>query len=131
MDIFLKATGAVLIAAIFVLVLNKTGRDISILITIAVCVMVVASALTYLQPVLSFFRRLVELGELDHELLAVLLKIVGIGMISQVAALICSDAGNQSLGKALQIMTTAVILCVSVPVLEQMLMLIEKILGKL
>ena len=131
MDIFLKVTGTVLVATIFTLVLGKTNGDFSILLTIAVCVTIAASAVTYLLPVLSFARRLVELGEVDTEILTVLLKVVGIGMISQIAGLICSDAGNQSFGKVLQIMTTAVILSTSIPILEQMLSLLERILGEL
>lgn len=130
MDIFLKVTVGILLTAILNLVLSKQGADISLLLTIAVCCMVIVAALTYLSPVLDFARRLIEIGGLDHELLNVLLKVVGIGLISQIAGFVCSDAGNQTLAKALQILTTAVILCISVPVLEEMLSLIETVLGE-
>ena len=131
MDEFLKVTAAVLITAILSLVLNRQSGDISILLTIAVCCMVMAVGTSYLRPVLQFASRLMELGRLDHELLAVLLKVVGIGLLSQLATLVCADAGNQSLGKSLQIMTTAIILCISVPVLEEMILLIEEMLGEI
>ena len=130
MDIFVKVTAGILITAILSLVLAKQCADVSLLLTVAVCCMVIAAAFSYLSPVLDFARRLVELGELDHNLLNVLLKVVGIGLLSQIAGFICADAGNQTLGKVLQIMTTAVILCISVPVLEEMLSLIEAVLGE-
>lgn len=130
MDIFIKVTVGILITATLGLVLSKQGADISLLLTIAVCCMAVAAAFSYLSPVLDFARRLIEVGRINNELLNVLLKVVGIGLISQIAGFICADAGNQSLGKALQIMTTAVILCISVPVLEEMLSLIEAVLGE-
>lgn len=117
--------------SILSLVLSKQGTDISMLLTIAVCCMVIAAAFSYLSPVLDFARRLVEVGKLNHELLNVLLKVVGIGLVSQIAGYICADAGNQSLGKALQIMTTAVILWIAIPVLEEMLSLIETVLGEI
>ena len=93
--------------------------------------MVLATAVNFLSPILEFVDRLMDLGNLNHELLGVLMKVVGIGLISQIAGLVCADAGNQSLGKALQIITTAVILCISMPLLEQMLSLIEGLLGEL
>lgn len=130
MDIFLKVMAAVLITSILTLVLSKQSADISLLLTIAVCCIVIGASLSYIQPILNFAYRLVELGGLDTSLLSVIFKSVGIGMISQIATLVCVDSGNQSLGKAVQIMTVAVILSLSVPVLEQMLSLIETVLGE-
>ena len=131
MDIFLKVTAAILLSAILSLVLSKQGADISLLLTIAVSCMILIAALTYIKPILDFSRKLVTIGGIRTELLEILLKVVGIGMISQIAGLICADSGNQSLGNALQIMTIAVILCLSIPVLEEMLSLIETVLTDL
>ena len=131
MDIFLKVTAAILLSAILSLVLSKQGADISLLLTIAVSCMILIAALTYIKPILDFSCKLVTIGGIRTELLEILLKVVGIGMISQIAGLICADSGNQSLGKALQIMTIAVILCLSIPVLEEMLSLIETVLTDL
>lgn len=130
MDLFLKVTAAILMTTVFSLILSKQGADISLLLTITVCCMVIAMALSYIQPVWDFLHRLVSVGGIQSELLEVLLKVVGIGMISQIADLVCADAGNQSLGKALQIMATAVILCLSIPLLEEMLSLVETVLGE-
>ena len=128
MDIFLKVMAAVLITAILKMVLAKQSADIALLLTIAVCCIVVVASLSYIQPIISFAYKLVELGNLDSSHLGIILKSVGIGMISQIVTLVCADSGNQSLGKAVQIMTIAVILCLSVPILEQMHSLIEAVL---
>lgn len=130
MDIFLKITAGILISAILSLVLSRQFADMSLLLTICVCSMAVLALTSYLQPVLEFAKRLIQLGRLNNALLEVLLKVVGIGLISQITALICADAGNQSLGKVLQIITTAVVLCISVPLLEEILSLIETVLGE-
>jgi len=92
---------------------------------------VVLAASAYIRPILVFADRLAQVGQLNHEMLNVLQKVVGIGLVSQIAGFICTDAGNQTLGKALQIITTAVILCVSVPLLEEILSLVEAVLGEL
>lgn len=130
MEVFIKAIAAILITSILTLVLSKKGADISLLLTITVCCIVMTMSVSYIQPILDFAYHLIELGGLDVSLLQVILKTVGIGLISQIATFVCVDSGNQSLGKAVQIMTTAVILSISIPVLEQMLSLIEVLLGE-
>jgi hypothetical protein len=62
-------------------------------------------------------------------MMGILLKVVGIGLIGEISALICTDSGNASLGKILQILSAAVILRLALPLLEQFLDLLEKVLG--
>jgi stage III sporulation protein AD len=69
--------------------------------------------------------------QLNTDLLAVILKTVGIGLIGELAGLICSDAGNAALAKSIQILTTAVILWLSIPLFESLLDLVQAILGEL
>ena len=128
MDTFIKATAGVLIALILCLVLAKQGKDLSILLVLLVSCMVLSAALTYLQPVLDFFNKLTVIGKLNTELIGILLKAVGIGLLSEIASLICADAGNSALGRTLQIMASTVILALSVPIFTQLLELIETLL---
>ena len=130
MDIFLKISAGILITTILCLVLSKRADEISLLLCLAVCSITLTVALSYLNPVIEFARRLVHLGNINSELLQVLLKTVGIGLLTEIVCLICEDIGKKSLSKALQITATAVILCISIPVLEQLLSLIELVLGE-
>lgn len=129
MNLLLKASAGVLTALILWLTLNKHAKDMSVLLTLAVCAMVVTVSVGFLQPVVSFLRRIQELGNLDSDLLSVVLKVVGIGLITEIATLICKDAGNESMGKALQILSTVAVLWMSIPVFEKLLSLLDKILG--
>lgn len=129
MDVFLKASAGIFIAVILGLTLAKQGKDLSLLLTIAVCCMVVTAAVTYLQPVIDFLRRLETIGQLDPNMFQTLLKAVGIGLLAEIMSMICNDAGNASLGKTLQILATAVILWMSIPMLNALIDLIDNILG--
>ena len=131
MDLFLKATAAVLIAVILVLTMRRQEQDIGILLSLFVCCMVATVALRYLSPVFTFLTQLETLGKLDGDMLEILLKAVGIGMVSEIAGMVCTDSGNASLGKVLQIMGTAVILWLSIPLFTGLLDLIQEILGEL
>jgi len=131
MDIYLKATAGILITAILTLILSKQGKDMALLLTLCVCAMVVLAACAYLKPIIALARKLIQIGQLNHQWLDILLKVTGIGILSQVAGFICNDAGNQSLAKSLQIITTAVLLSLSVPLLEEILIFLEAILGEI
>ena len=128
MDVYLKATGAVLIAVILYIMLSKHSKDYAVLLSLAVCAMVFAAAGTFLHPIFAFFSRLVQLGGLDSELLGLLLKISGIAMLTQIACVICADAGNKSMEKILQIFSAIVIVWIALPLLDEMLQAIEALL---
>jgi stage III sporulation protein AD len=131
MDLFLKAVAAALITAVIGLVLARQGKDMFLLLTLAACAMIGAAAFTFLKSVISFLQRLTDMTQLNTDLLAVILKTVGIGLIGELAGLICSDAGNAALAKSIQILTTAVILWLSIPLFESLLDLVQAILGEL
>ena len=127
MSLFWKAAAAVLLAVVLGLSLGKQ-KDI---VTMAVCCMVAMIAISYLEPVLDFLRELETLGDLQGDMLGILLKAVGIGLVSEIAGLVCTDAGNGSLGKTLQMLGSAVILYLSLPIFTAMLELIREILREL
>lgn len=99
------------------------------MLTIGVCCVVMLAAVTYLRPVLAFLNELQSMGNMNRETVGCLFKIVGIGLVSEIAALICTDAGNASLGKALQFLTGAVILWLSIPIYRVLIELIGDIVG--
>ena len=129
MDGFMKATAAVLICAILCLILAKQGKDFSVLLSILGCVMVLTIGLGYLQKLIDYLQRLESLIQPEGNYLPIVLKIVGIGLTGEIAALICKDSGNEALGRSLQILGTIMILCLSIPLFESLLDLITAVLG--
>lgn len=126
----MKAAAAAMMTAVLGLVLAKQGKDMTVLITLAACAMIAAAAVLYLQPVIQFFYRLIDLTNLNEEHLKIIFKTVGIGLIGELVTLVCNDAGNAALGKTLQILTSAVVLWLSIPLFERFLELVQSILGE-
>ena len=129
MSVFIKAVAAVLLACIATMVLSKQSKDFSVILAIAVSAMVIIAAGVYLTPIIEFINRLADLSEMDADMLMILMKATGIGIISEFAVLICKDAGNSSMGKSVQILATGVILWISIPLLNRFLELLENVLG--
>ncbi len=131
MALFLQAAAAILLAVILGLTLSKQGKDLGILLTIAVCAMTALVALRYLEPVVKLVESLEGLAGLENGMLEILLKVVGIGLITEIGGLVSTDAGNASLGRILQLLGSAVILWLSIPVFTALMDLIGEILGEL
>lgn len=127
--LFWKAAAAVLITTVLALSLGR--QDMALVLTMTVCAMVSILALTVLEPVLDFLRELEALGQIQGDMLGLLLKGVGIGLTAELAAIVCTDGGNASLGKSIQLLGSAAILCLSLPIFRAMLDLIRQILGEL
>lgn len=129
MDVFIKATAGTLLALILYLSLKSTGNAFAFLLSVAVICMIVGLSATFLQPIIDFVEELITLGQFDSEMLEIVMKSVGVGLLSEIAVLICTDAGNSALGKALQILASAVVLWLSVPLFTSLIELVKEILG--
>lgn len=130
MDEFWKASAAVLLTVVLVLALGKREKDISVLLTMAVCCMVTAVAMSYLEPVLDLLWEVEAMANVQDGMIKILMKAVGIGLVVEIAGMICTDAGNSSLGKTIQMLGTVVILSLSIPLFRGFLTLIQEILGQ-
>lgn len=128
MEVYLKALAIVLLSIVLCLILSKQNKDISLLLTLAVCCIITIAAMSYLHPMIDFFRKLKQIGQLDSELFGILLKAVGVGLLAEITGLICTDFGNSALGKTIQLLATAVILWISLPLLNSLMDLVGNIL---
>ena len=128
MSIFWKAAAAALITVVLSLALGKQEKDIGAILSMAVCCMVMVSALIYLEPVLEFLRELESFGDLQGDFLGILMKALGIGLVAEIASTVCMDAGNGSLGKTIHTLGAAAILYLSLPVFRGMVDLLRRIL---
>ena len=128
---YLRLAAAALVGLILTLVVGRQSKDLSLLLSAAVCVLLCLGAMAFFEPVTAFVQELRRLGELDSEAVAIVLKCAGIGMVSEVAGLLCADCGEGAMGKALQICSNAAILWLSLPLLRQILTMIGEVLAKI
>ncbi len=127
---FWQVLGGVLVAVVLILMLYQKGKDIALVLSVIMCCTVLLTALSYLRPVVDFVRQLQDMGKLDGDTMRIMLKAVGIGLTGEIAALICADAGNGALGKTVQIMASAVILWLSLPLMQGLMDMIQRIMGE-
>jgi len=131
MVLFWKTAAGILVGVVLILAVGKQEKDLALLLTMAVSVMAALAAFSYLEPVLDFLYRLERLGDVQSGALGILLKITGISLVTELTGNICRDSGNGALAQGMQLLGSAAILSQSLPVLESLLDLIQRILGEL
>ena len=130
MDVFWKAMGTALVGVVLTLALERQSKDFSLLLTLTVCGLMAIAALTFLSPVLDYLGDLCAMADLQQGMLYALLKVFGIGMSGEIAASVCADAGNTSLGKGIRFLSNAAILYLSIPIFSSLMDLIRQILSE-
>lgn len=128
MELYWKAAAM----ALTILVLGKSiaRQDIALILGLMASVMVGLLLMHYLEPVIEFLDQLHKIGDIQGNMLGILMKILGIGILTELTDMVCKDAGNASLGKAMQLLGTAVILWLALPIFRTLIQLIQKILGE-
>ena len=129
MENYWKACAIMILTVVLGAALGKTEKDLSVVLSLAACCIILMVALEYLSDILVFLWELGSgIGD-RNPFTGILLKIAGVALVTEVSSLLSADAGNSSLGKAMQILGNSVILFLSLPILEGFLEIIREILG--
>lgn len=86
---------AIVAAVLCVLVRTHTGA-LAVLLSLCASVVILLLSFQFFSPILSVLRQLRELTGLDEAATAPMLKVAGIGILTQTAASICEDSGEKT-----------------------------------
>ncbi len=131
MEHYLQTTALVLVTVLASLVLSRHNPGWPVLLSLAACCAVCVALVQFLSPVVELLHDIRRLGNLDPEFLGILLKCAGIGILAEIVGMLCADAGDATLGKALGLLSNGAILWLSIPMLRRLLTLLQEVLGTL
>ena len=129
MDTIVQISAIAIVAAICAYLIRQHTGSLSTVLSIAACILILLLSFRFLAPVMSVAKRLQTLSGLSETATAPMLKIAGIGVLTQVAGGVCEDAGEKTLTNAVQIAGTVLSVYVSLPLMSSVLDLLEQILG--
>lgn len=129
MEAFWKAAAVIILTVILGVTIGKTEKDISVVLTVAACCIILAVALQYFSDVIAFLWELGNTSDHQNPFMGTLLKISGVALLTELTSLISSDAGNSSLAKAMEILGNAAILFLALPLFEALFTIIQEIFG--
>ena len=125
MDTLLQVAGLGLIAVLLGLVLKKGNGVLALL---AACAAMTVSIVRLAEPVVSFLSELRQLAGLEPALLQPLLRTVGIGLLTQLTASVCADAGESTVARLIELCGSVLGIYTALPLLEAVLSLLRTML---
>ena len=127
MDI-VKVIGIALVTTFAVMVLRPTKPELAAVVSIAGGVVVLLMFVDSLGAVLGGFTAIVNRTGIKSEIFSALLKIIGIGYLTDFAAGICADAGNTSMAQKVTLAGKVIILVLALPIIDNLIQIIVNIL---
>lgn len=128
---FYKILAGAMVTVVLCVFLAKNNKDYATLLVLAGSCLLIVSAASYLQPVIDFVMRIKRKADLDSDALNIILKAVGVGVLTEIVGMICCDAGFTALDKAIKFVSSVVVLWLSIPLFDALLELLETILGNI
>lgn len=113
----IKVCGVVLAALMFVIVMKRTRPEFSALVSVASGVLIIGMAVAMTVPAMEYLRDISSQSGFS-EYTEVVFKAVGIGVVTEMSAAMCSDAGESSLASQIGFFGRAEILLLSLPLLK-------------
>ncbi|MGN0765185.1 MAG: SpoIIIAC/SpoIIIAD family protein [Christensenellales bacterium] len=123
MEIF-KVIGVAIIGAICSLLLKNTSSTFSSLAVISTGIIILIIALNSLTEVVIAFEEIVDKTGVDNELFGVLMKIIGVGYLTEYSVSLCNDFDCASIGKKLAFAGKIVIFLMALPIVKSLIDLV-------
>ena len=128
MEIF-KIVGVGLLTCVATILIKQLKPEISIIVALCGGLIVLGMVVDYLAEVLQIFKLIVDKTGLDTSLFTSILKIIGIGYITEWTANICSDTGLNSLSDKILLAGKIIIFVFSLPIITNIIEIITGLLG--
>lgn len=128
MELF-KIIGIALVTAITVIILKTVKPELAFAAMLTGVMLLLFAALDMLEDTFSVFNELARLTGIDHSLVKILLKIVGVGYLTEFSADLLTDFGSASLAAKVELCGKITIFALSLPILRALLSLLTEFLG--
>ena len=127
MELF-KIVGIGLITCIACLIVRQVKPDVASIIMMAGGVVILLMVVDYVAQIFDVFKVIIDKTGLTSNLFSIVLKIVGVGYLTEFAANICSDTGCNSLSDKILLAGKILILVMSLPIVTN---IVEIVVGLL
>ncbi|MBR7090978.1 MAG: stage III sporulation protein AD [Clostridia bacterium] len=123
-----KVIGLALITTIAVIVVKQVKPEMAIFVGLAGTIIVFLYIIDLLEQVFDLFNYILEVTNINSEMFTILLKIVGVGYITEIGANICSDSGNSAIATKVQLAGKLIIFVLAIPIITNLVEMITELL---
>lgn len=124
-----KLIGIAIIGIITVVLLKSAKPEFAVFATIATGIVMVITMLSALRDVVLAFDKIVEKSGIDDRVFSAVLKIIGIGYLTEYSSSLATDAGCESIAQKLQFGGKIIIFLMSISIVSTLVDLVASLVG--
>ena len=128
MEILFKVIGISFIAIICYAILKTTQPQISSLLLVVSGILILIILSDSILSIIGFFEEMTAKAGIGKNVFATLIKIVGVGYLTEYSVSLCEDNGCASLSKKIELGGKIAVLISSIPIITQIISMIEEML---
>ncbi len=121
----LKIIGVAFITAISSVLLKVTKPELSFAVTVTGIIVILLFIIDAMQNAMGIFATIAQMTGVENGLLKVLVKIVGVGYLTEFGAGILNDFGSNAVADKVVLGGKITIVLLSMPILEGMLVMVR------
>lgn len=121
----MKIIGVAFVTALSSVLLKATKPELSFAVTVTGVIVILLFLVDSMQSTLTVFSSIAEMTGVENGLLKILLKIVGVGYLTEFGAGILNDFGSNAVADKVVLGGKITIVMLSLPVLESLLQLVR------
>ena len=130
LDALYQIISIAIITCVACLIVKPIRSDFAIFISIVGGIIVLFYSLSYLSQIFDVFNNIFSISGINTSLYSIILKIIGIGYLTEFTAGICHDTGNPSLADKVLLGGKIVILVMAIPIVTSILQIVVELLPK-
>lgn len=127
MDIF-KIIGVGIITAISALIVKQIKPEVSIVVGMAGGIVMILMLVDAFSSIISSFSLLMNKSGLTSGIFSTVLKIIGVGYITEFSANLCVDAGSTSVANKILLGGKIIIMTIAIPIITNIIEIISGLL---
>lgn len=109
------------------LMIKRSNAEMAAVLSIAVCAVALYAVFSLVDPILELMGRAKEFAGLSGAVLSPVLKCVGIGLTSRIAADLCRDGGQGAVASTVELMGAVGGLYAALPLVSTLLDMLEEL----
>ena len=121
----IKIIGVAFVTAIAAILLKQTKPELSFAVTVTGIIIILLFIIDALQETIGILNGLAQITGMQNGLLKILVKIVGVGYVTEFGAGILNDFGSNAVADKVVLGGKITIVLLALPILENLLKLIE------
>lgn len=127
MDIF-KIIGVGLITAISALIVKQIKPEISIVVGMAGGIVMILMFVDIFSNIIASFSSMITKSGLSSGIFSTVLKIIGVGYVTEFSANLCVDAGSSSIANKILLGGKIIIMMIAIPIVTNIIDIISGLL---